>query len=333
MTIRCRRGFTLIELLVVIAIIGILAAMLFPVFARAREAARKIQCLANVKNIAIAMQMYLVDYDMFPPSEHRPEVVSYFHDTMGCGSCCSRETEATPYLRWPVILEEYIKNHDVWKCPSAKNSCTVMLVNPDPNWFRNYLAESSEGTPCVCEGVYPMGWGGTVTDYMADGCPVFASTDTNAVELDLFMADFVSREVKMSQVEDPTKYIVVAERGVKPKWWRIEQIAYPELCRIVWGEIADDPGGDCSLKDEDDCRADHEGICGIYYGNINKFWNDPSMRKPWARHLGGNNLGFADGHAKWWDAEAMIAAAGNWKDANPGLQGVQCQCLPNAWSP
>lgn len=62
-----RRGFTLIELLVVIAIIGILAAMLFPVFARARESARKIQCLSNVKNIAIAVNMYLTDWDSFWP--------------------------------------------------------------------------------------------------------------------------------------------------------------------------------------------------------------------------------------------------------------------------
>ena len=54
-----RKGFTLIELLVVIAIIGILAAMVFPVFARARESARKAVCLSNVKNIALAFQMYL----------------------------------------------------------------------------------------------------------------------------------------------------------------------------------------------------------------------------------------------------------------------------------
>ena len=56
-----RRGFTLIELLVVIAIIGILAAMVFPVFARARESARKVVCLSNIKNIALAFQMYLAD--------------------------------------------------------------------------------------------------------------------------------------------------------------------------------------------------------------------------------------------------------------------------------
>src|SRR5512136_800291 len=103
---RRRTGFTLIELLVVIAIIGILAAMLFPVFARARESARKIQCLSNVKNIAMAFQMYLTDYDRFPPAEHRQEVLDFFSE-QGCGpygSCCAYPAFANPYLRWPVIL-------------------------------------------------------------------------------------------------------------------------------------------------------------------------------------------------------------------------------------
>src|SRR5512137_1497973 len=79
MTMRRRKGFTLIELLVVIAIIGILAAMLFPVFARARESARKTQCLANVKNLAIAFNMYLIDYDRFPPDATSSEVTDYFY--------------------------------------------------------------------------------------------------------------------------------------------------------------------------------------------------------------------------------------------------------------
>src|SRR5512138_3736279 len=98
-----RAGFTLIELLVVIAIIGILAAMLFPVFARARESARKTQCLANVKNIAIAWNMYLTDYDKFSPSERRAEVIAAFDGTCGCDpprdACPSRVRNANPYLR------------------------------------------------------------------------------------------------------------------------------------------------------------------------------------------------------------------------------------------
>src|SRR2546421_5402943 len=64
---RTKAGFTLIELLVVIAIIAILAAILFPVFARAREAARKTTCLSNLKNIGLAALMYVQDYDeQFP---------------------------------------------------------------------------------------------------------------------------------------------------------------------------------------------------------------------------------------------------------------------------
>jgi len=126
---RRRKGFTLIELLVVIAIIGILAAMVFPVFARARESARKAVCLSNVKNIALAIQMYLADNnDTLPPGEHRLEVVEYFDavpggadwDYDGDGQVgdfsnghCSHNDDGNPYLRWPVILDEYTKNRDV----------------------------------------------------------------------------------------------------------------------------------------------------------------------------------------------------------------------------
>src|SRR5512146_1095696 len=106
-----RRGFTLIELLVVIAIIGILAAMLFPVFARARESARKTQCLANVKNIALAVQMYLVDYDRFWSSgkqdAYSQKLINDLCD--GCGQAC-RSATWNPYQRVPVILDDYIKN-------------------------------------------------------------------------------------------------------------------------------------------------------------------------------------------------------------------------------
>src|SRR5437764_601379 len=71
MTLRSTRGFTLIELLVVIAIIAILAAILFPVFAQARESARQAACLSNGKQIGLGLNMYLQDYDeAFPPADY-----------------------------------------------------------------------------------------------------------------------------------------------------------------------------------------------------------------------------------------------------------------------
>jgi prepilin-type N-terminal cleavage/methylation domain-containing protein len=121
MKMRKGRGFTLIELLVVIAIIGILAAMVFPVFARARESARKAVCLSNVKNIALAIQMYLADNnDTMPPTETRAEVIDYFEVKGGddYGDWCV--FQSNPYLRHPVIYDEYIKNRDVWRCPSGQ---------------------------------------------------------------------------------------------------------------------------------------------------------------------------------------------------------------------
>ena len=88
---RRRTGFTLIELLVVIAIIAILAAILFPVFARAREKARQASCLSNVKQQGVAVMMYVQDYDEAFPI-----------DLYG----------------WVVALRPYTKNEQIWVCPS-----------------------------------------------------------------------------------------------------------------------------------------------------------------------------------------------------------------------
>lgn len=108
-----RRAFTLIELLVVIAIIAILAAILFPVFARAREAARKTSCLSNLKQIGSAIQMYSQDYD-----ENLPSVrfANYPDGLWG--------SPAWNDYQWGYIFtltEPYIKNTGVLKCPSARD--------------------------------------------------------------------------------------------------------------------------------------------------------------------------------------------------------------------
>ncbi|MEN6301106.1 MAG: DUF1559 domain-containing protein [Armatimonadia bacterium] len=97
-----KKGFTLIELLVVIAIIAILAAILFPVFAKAREKARQSSCLSNVKQIMLGVLSYAQDYD---------EVLPY----------ASHWGEPTP-RNWWQYLDPYVKNAQIFICPSQRGA-------------------------------------------------------------------------------------------------------------------------------------------------------------------------------------------------------------------
>jgi prepilin-type N-terminal cleavage/methylation domain-containing protein/prepilin-type processing-associated H-X9-DG protein len=94
-----RRGFTLIELLVVVAIIAILAAILFPVFARAREQARKAVCCANLKQIGAAVKLYIKDWDGEGPPYGAD---GNYHD----------------FGRAAYFLLPYVRDEGVWRCPS-----------------------------------------------------------------------------------------------------------------------------------------------------------------------------------------------------------------------
>jgi prepilin-type N-terminal cleavage/methylation domain-containing protein/prepilin-type processing-associated H-X9-DG protein len=121
---QARPGFTLIELLVVIAIIAILAAILFPVFAQAREKARQTACLSNQKQIGTAFMLYIQDYDeFFPPTDYDMPVLGRF--------------------TWPTLVEPYIKGgiqkpvgslepkdqkKSIFACPS------IDARFPDPAW-------------------------------------------------------------------------------------------------------------------------------------------------------------------------------------------------------
>ena len=114
MFIEIKKGFTLIELLVVIAIIAILAAILFPVFAQAREKARQASCLSNLKQIGTAIQLYTDDYDeTFPTS---------YNDYDGFYPWNTRNSGSYDIIRSVInaLNVSYVKNFNMWCCPSAK---------------------------------------------------------------------------------------------------------------------------------------------------------------------------------------------------------------------
>jgi prepilin-type N-terminal cleavage/methylation domain-containing protein/prepilin-type processing-associated H-X9-DG protein len=104
------RGFTLIELLVVIAIIAILAAILFPVFAQAREKARQSTCLSNLKQIGLAFRQYTQDYD---------EIMPWNNFSTNADTACATELARTHWRGYIAnSLFPYTKNTGIWLCPS-----------------------------------------------------------------------------------------------------------------------------------------------------------------------------------------------------------------------
>jgi len=114
---RKAKAFTLIELLVVIAIIAILAAILFPVFAQARESARTSSCLSNTKQISLAILQYLQDYDeKFP-------IAVYSMTTNGVPGAGQPDKPWGPWqqahIGWDKLVQPYAKNVAIFHCPSA----------------------------------------------------------------------------------------------------------------------------------------------------------------------------------------------------------------------
>ncbi len=156
-----KRGFTLIELLVVIAIIAILAAILFPVFAKAREKARQTSCLSNERQLATAILSYTQDYDERIPFGYCRTGVSVTGST-------GQATVTNDRIGWRLNVQPYCKNTQLFECPSLdfnKNQHPLWLDAYDvraglmrsyagTHWWAqggvNYTSLDANGNPQVC---------------------------------------------------------------------------------------------------------------------------------------------------------------------------------------
>ena len=165
MQTRRQHGFTLIELLVVIAIIAILAAILFPVFARARESARRTGCLSNMNQVTKAVLMYTQDYD---------EVMPYQQD----GDIC--DYAKSPHAVWINSTMPYVKNKQVYYCPSADVNKNYGLPNGDSDsvyWYNGHAsAKPLAAVPLPAESILFVEWAHRTActgmrPYPKDKCP------------------------------------------------------------------------------------------------------------------------------------------------------------------
>jgi prepilin-type N-terminal cleavage/methylation domain-containing protein/prepilin-type processing-associated H-X9-DG protein len=189
-----RSGFTLIELLVVIAIIAILAAILFPVFAQAREKARQTTCLSNLKQIGLAVLMYSDDYDeTFPLAQYNLDPT------------WSNESKAEGKLwGWYRMVYPYVKNGDmtaaghtdggggIWKCPSIVKEQS-----------RTYGVSSTFGQG-------PAWW--LDAEYQATGQP----------------------PVRPFQLDTPSEKIIVVEKGVELENDRPDAEALKDYAQLIF---------------------------------------------------------------------------------------------------
>lgn len=278
-----RNGFTLIELLVVIAIIAILAAILFPVFAQAREKARQTSCLSNQKQIGLAMMQYVQDYDELYPR------VDYFYGSKPIPGAPSSATGAFAdrinHYHWWFYLHPYTKTSEVFFCPSRNwedfDKNDEYGVNAADAWrtnsqiYNGYVLNlsimgavnfwNSNGTPYTGGGKFRDSWSGGGESGIASTSGTMLFMEGRGYVLPTMDVDLVTTGPNQSATSYPA--------AMKNYWYQ-----------VFFGMP----------------RATAQGAAANY--DISNL----KLNRLSTPHNGGMNISYADGHAKWMNHKTFL---------------------------
>lgn len=293
------RAFTLIELLVVIAIIAILAAILFPVFAQAREAARRTQCVSNANQIGKATMMYVQDFDeCYYPHRHNcgTDCNSLLQNPQYAGLLTGTSRNIEPYIN---LLQPYTKSLQVFKCPS----------NP-----KAWVGSNTDGVACAAAGCNGVGYGGQNSYghndlWMSPAAPFGAAPGTPA-----------PGPVTEAEIQRPSSTIMIVDATYYG--------AVPDVKGQAGLGIKNGNGNEGAYADQ--LGAQYQSYW-MNIGNSNWSWSGGTVTPAQAvttiptRHAKMITCQFADGHVKVLPWDRVITDMCLWAATDRGGAHPSCQ--------
>ncbi len=275
MRIHRRIAFTLIELLVVIAIIAILAAILFPVFAQAKEAAKKTSCLSNVKQMALGLYMYANDFDdTLPMNDYEQDPLSYEN-----GIAYNPQNPAGTYqITYTFLIQPYVKNWNIFVCPS--DPAPVTTDNPCPNGISD-IGQLINGQ-MYCD------WSAQKQSYI----PIYNALPAHDWTV-----------VNFTQYPSPASQIMVGEHRndlIQSDFHKGASGFFPSQPCPQWQLVPYPAGANQYSYFTTQVAQTEYAPTGTAAANKPLFKKYDILRVAWDRHSGQQNANyaFADGHAK-----------------------------------